>query len=59
MREVPFYIRRLLPKIKRQVILNGEAYFSVKKDTVSPFIVETSPTFCESAWNQIQRESLS
>ena len=29
-------------KNKRQVILNGEAYFSVKKDTVSPFIVETS-----------------
>ena len=29
-------------KDKRQVILNGEAYFSVKKDTVSPFIVETS-----------------
>ena len=29
-------------KDKRQVILNGEAYFSVKKDTASPFIVETS-----------------
>ena len=29
-------------KDKRLVMLDGEAYFSVKKDTVSPFIVETS-----------------
>ena len=29
-------------KDKRLVILNGEAYFSVQKDTASPFIVETS-----------------
>lgn len=46
-------------KDKRQVILNGEAYFSVKKDTVSSFYCRNLPTFCESAWNQIQRESLS
>ena len=29
-------------KDKRLVMLDGEAYFSVKKDTASPFIVETS-----------------
>ena len=32
-------------KDKRLVMLDGEAYFSVKKDTVSPFIVETSQLF--------------